>query len=60
MLYRLASGALPKGMVLNVSTGQLTGPLAADAGGNYTFTIEVRDSNGATGSMSLIVSMTRA
>ncbi|MBD9598016.1 autotransporter domain-containing protein, partial [Ensifer sp. ENS05] len=55
MLYRLASGALPKGMVLNVSTGELTGPLAADAGGSYTFVIEVRDSNGATGTVSYSV-----
>ena len=55
MLYRLASGALPKGMVLNLSTGHLTGPLSADAGGSYTFTIEVRDSNGATGTASYSV-----
>ncbi len=55
MLYRLASGALPKGMVLNVSTGELTGPLAPDAGGSYTFAIEVRDSNGATGTASYSV-----
>ncbi|QRY64854.1 putative Ig domain-containing protein (plasmid) [Ensifer sp. PDNC004] len=55
MLYRLASGALPKGMVLNISTGELTGPLAADAGGNYTFTIEARDGNGATGTASYTV-----
>ncbi|MBP1871432.1 hypothetical protein J2Z19_001144 [Ensifer adhaerens] len=55
MLYRLASGALPKGMVLNVSTGELTGPLAADAGGSYTFAIEVRDNNGATGTASYSV-----
>ncbi len=55
MLYRLASGAFPKGMVLNVSTGELTGPLAADAGGSYTFAIEVRDSNGATGTASYSV-----
>ncbi|RDL48592.1 hypothetical protein BLJAPNOD_04869 [Ensifer sp. M14] len=52
MLYRLASGALPKGMVINVSTGELTGALAADAAGSYTFAIEVRDSNGATGTAS--------
>ncbi len=55
MLYRLASGALPNGVVLNVSTGQLTGPLAADAGGNYAFTIEVCDTNGATGTASYTV-----
>ena len=48
LLYRLTSGILPKGMVLNISTGELTGPLAADAGGDYAFAIGVRDSNGAT------------
>ncbi len=51
LLYRLASGTLPKGMVLNISTGELTGPLAADAGGDYAFTIGVRDNNGATGTV---------
>ncbi|MCK8782505.1 putative Ig domain-containing protein [Rhizobium sp. NTR19] len=47
--YRVASGSLPERMVLNVSTGELTGPSAEDAEGNYTFTIEARDGTGATG-----------
>ena len=48
-IYSLASGALPNGLVLNISTGQLTGPLAADAQGDYSFSIQARDSNGSTG-----------
>ncbi|WP_312363646.1 putative Ig domain-containing protein [Ensifer sp.] len=49
LLYGIASGALPKGMVLNVSTGELTGPLDAASEGSYTFTVAVGDNNGATG-----------
>ncbi|SCB58252.1 Putative Ig domain-containing protein [Rhizobium aethiopicum] len=48
-IYSLASGSLPSGLVLNISTGQLTGPLAIGTEGDYSFTIEVRDGNGATG-----------
>ncbi|WP_168879747.1 putative Ig domain-containing protein [Rhizobium sp. P28RR-XV] len=48
-IYSLASGALPNGLVLNISTGQLTGPLAAGAQGDYGFSIQARDSNGSTG-----------
>ncbi|MFB2567003.1 putative Ig domain-containing protein [Rhizobium sp. IMFF44] len=51
-IYSLASGSLPSGLVLNISTGQLNGPLAAGTEGDYNFTIEVRDGNGATGSAS--------
>ncbi|WP_441599467.1 IPT/TIG domain-containing protein [Ensifer sp. 2TAB8] len=50
LLYRIGSGALPAGMVLNVSTGELTGPLDAASQGNYTFTVVVEDNNGASGS----------
>ncbi|UDF31777.1 UNVERIFIED_ORG: cadherin-like beta sandwich domain-containing protein (plasmid) [Roseateles sp. XES5] len=50
LIYSLASGTLPKGLVLNVSTGELTGPLAADAtAGDYAFSIQVTDGNGSTG-----------
>ncbi|WP_184711466.1 putative Ig domain-containing protein, partial [Rhizobium lusitanum] len=49
-IYSLASGSLPNGMVLNISTGQLNGPLAAGSEGDYSFAIQVRDGNGATGS----------
>ncbi|MBB3609589.1 putative Ig domain-containing protein [Rhizobium sp. BK602] len=51
-IYSLASGSLPGGLVLNISTGQLTGPLSAGTEGSYSFTIEVRDGNGATGTAS--------
>ncbi|WP_349644919.1 putative Ig domain-containing protein [Bradyrhizobium sp. Leo170] len=50
LIYSVASGALPKGMTLNISTGELTGPLAPTAApGNYTFTLQVQDSRGAIG-----------
>lgn len=49
LIYSIASGTLPAGMVLNISTGELTGPLSADTEGDYSFTLEVRDSNGSTG-----------
>lgn len=49
MLYRIASGALPDGMVLNVSTGELTGPLGPRSEGEYAFSIRAEDGNGATG-----------
>ncbi|WP_160861951.1 putative Ig domain-containing protein [Shinella kummerowiae] len=58
LLYSLASGKLPKGMVLNISTGELTGPLDAASKGSYTFTIAVRDNNGATGSASYSLEVT--
>ncbi|WP_171904860.1 putative Ig domain-containing protein [Hoeflea olei] len=49
LIYSLASGAMPAGLVLNVSTGELTGPIAEGAEGSYTFTIQVMDGNGSTG-----------
>lgn len=50
LIYSLTSGSLPVGMVLNVSTGELTGPLDDATDGSYSFTIQVRDGSGATGS----------
>ncbi|WP_158225402.1 putative Ig domain-containing protein [Rhizobium sp. 11515TR] len=50
-IYSLASGTLPNGLVLNISTGQLTGPLATGTQGDYSFAIQVRDSNGSTGTV---------
>ncbi|MCY1745813.1 Ig domain-containing protein [Ensifer sp. SL37] len=47
MLYSIASGTLPEGMVLNVSTDELTGPLNAKSE-EYTFAIRADDGNGAT------------
>lgn len=59
LLYRLASGALPRGVVLNISTGELSGPLAADADvGDYGFTIQVSDRNGATGTAAFSLKVT--
>ncbi|WP_168801042.1 cadherin-like beta sandwich domain-containing protein [Peteryoungia ipomoeae] len=57
-LYSLISGTLPDGMVLNVSTGELRGPLDVGTEGGYSFTIEARDTNNvtATGAYSLVVS----
>jgi hypothetical protein len=52
LIYSLASGSLPNGMVLNVSTGELTGPLAAGSEGDYSFTIQARDNNGDLGTAS--------
>lgn len=51
LVYSVKSGDLPKGMVLNISTGELTGPVAGDATpDDYRFTIAVVDSRGASGS----------
>jgi hypothetical protein len=48
LIYSVGSGTLPKGLVLNISTGTLTGPLEANTEGDYTFSISVADSAGAT------------
>ncbi|WP_162843852.1 putative Ig domain-containing protein, partial [Allorhizobium taibaishanense] len=48
LVYSVASGSLPKGMVLNISTGALNGPLDATAEGDYAFSIQVRDGSSAT------------
>ncbi|MDP9838671.1 hypothetical protein J2T09_003443 [Neorhizobium huautlense] len=52
LIYSLSSGSLPNGVVLNVSTGELTGPLAAGSEGDYSFTIQARDNNGDIGTAS--------
>ena len=40
LLYSLDSGTMPQGMILNVSTGALSGPLDANATvGDYSFTL---------------------
>ncbi|WP_186458281.1 fibronectin type III domain-containing protein [Neorhizobium alkalisoli] len=52
LTYSLASGSLPKGMVLNVSTGELTGPLDEDTEGKYSFAIKVVDAKSASASAS--------
>jgi hypothetical protein len=59
LLYSVTSGKLPKGMVLNISTGELSGPLGADADvGDYGFTIQVSDRNGATGTAAFTMKVT--
>ena len=55
LIYSLASGTLPNGMVLNISTGALNGPLDAGTEGNYAFSIQARDSNGSTAAASYTV-----
>jgi len=50
VIYKI-SGGLPDGVVFNVSTGTLTGPLKADAKlGDYSIKITATDRAGATGS----------
>ncbi|WP_062226757.1 Ig-like domain-containing protein [Aureimonas frigidaquae] len=51
-IYSVASGSFPDGMILNVSTGALNGPLKPNTEGDYSFTIAVTDSSGATSSAS--------
>ena len=47
--YQVTAGALPPGLTLNQSTGAITGiPTTV---GNYTFTINVTDSNNPTSSV---------
>ncbi|MGV1909782.1 putative Ig domain-containing protein [Agrobacterium vitis] len=58
LIYSLSSGSLPKGMVLNISTGALNGPLDAGTEGDYSFAIQARDSNGTTGTASYTVKVT--
>ncbi|MGO4623001.1 putative Ig domain-containing protein [Ensifer sp. 2TAB8] len=53
ILYSLSRGKLPKGMILNVSTGELSGPLDADVDvGTYSFTVAARDATGNIGEAS--------
>ncbi|WP_190237050.1 cadherin-like beta sandwich domain-containing protein [Allorhizobium terrae] len=48
LIYSVGSGTLPKGLVLNVSTGTLTGPLETKTEGDYSFSISATDTGGAT------------
>ena len=49
LIFSIASGELPQGMVINATTGELTGPLDEDAEvRQYSFTIQVRDADGFT------------
>ncbi len=58
LLYDVSSGSLPKGMILNVSTGALTGPLDADATiGETRFTIRATDTAGNSGTASYSITV---
>jgi hypothetical protein len=48
LIYSLSTGTLPPGLILNISTGALSGPLHANTEGDYSFTIQVEDSHHAT------------
>lgn len=50
LIYRLETGTLPRGLVLNVSTGELTGPLEDGTEGEYGFTIGAHARSGPQGS----------
>ncbi|OCP15639.1 putative Ig domain-containing protein [Ensifer sp. LC163] len=57
-LYGISAGSLPKGMILNVSTGALTGPLDADATiGEHSFTITATDTAGNSGTASYSITV---
>jgi len=58
LLYTLASGTLPQGMVLNVTTGELNGQLDENTEGSYSFSIGVRDAISATGSAAYTLDVT--
>jgi hypothetical protein len=47
--YAIASGVVPEGMVVNITTGELTGPPKSGTQGRYTFAIQATDGNGDTG-----------
>ncbi|HTY39797.1 MAG TPA: putative Ig domain-containing protein, partial [Candidatus Paceibacterota bacterium] len=47
--YAIATGTLPDGVVLNTSTGQLSGTPSST--GTFTFTIRALDNNGSNGTM---------
>jgi uncharacterized protein YhjY with autotransporter beta-barrel domain len=54
--YSLASGTLPAGLVLNASTGAITG--TPTASGTSNFTIALADSAGSTGTKAYTVTVT--
>ncbi|MFC0195138.1 autotransporter domain-containing protein [Aureimonas pseudogalii] len=51
-IFSLSSGALPDGLVLNISTGELNGPLQTGTEGDYRFSIAMTDGTGATNAAS--------
>lgn len=58
LIYSISTGSLPAGLILNVSTGELTGTIAVSADvRSYAFTVQVRDNNGSTGEASYTISV---
>ena len=59
LFYSLVSGIAPDGLALDAATGALSGSVDTDAERkNYTFTVQVRDANGATGTASYSILVT--
>lgn len=56
--WAIISGALPTGLMLNSSTGQITGTSPADNNRTYNFTVQVTDVDGNTASKSLSITVT--
>ncbi len=55
LIWGLSSGGLPTGLILNSSTGAITG--APTASGPYNFTIQVTDANGAVATQAYTVTI---
>ena len=55
LTWDILSGALPSGIILNSSTGNLSG--TPSVSGTFSFTARVRDSNGAAASRSLSITV---
>ncbi len=55
--WAVTQGRLPDGLVLNAATGELRGVPARE--GSYSFTIEARDSGGASGSKPYTIAVGR-
>ncbi|MDR3003531.1 MAG: putative Ig domain-containing protein, partial [Acidovorax sp.] len=53
--YVISTGALPAGLSLNASTGQITG--TPTASGSYSFTVQATDSYGASGTQSYVLAV---
>lgn len=62
VLWSISTGTLPAGMVLNASTGELTGPIDAGAEGAFSFTVAATDqAGGGSGSANMTLKvLTRA
>jgi hypothetical protein len=54
--FSISSGALPPGLLLNSSTGAITG--TPNTAGTFTFTITATDANGCSGSRAYTINIT--